>query len=438
MINAPPPDKGAQSFAPTPPGQRARLVIPPRQPLQSKTPRPHKGLILVIVLCALLAVSSGGQHLNGDSLLPASMSWYSMIGSLLMVGASVLLYWRSRYPLPITVILIVLTGLFPTTPLPLLIALPGSVAYTRGFRRWSIIISGFLATTVSFLWDLAGSTSYFVILFTAPDSAPVDPVTLIPIVPVIAALVVAAVTALGITKKLRVERDTAQHETAAVALNVEALYREVELDHHRRALARELHDTLAASLSTLSLHAGALEMTIGEDDPRANTAARAVRESAQHSLDDLRNVVRELRNAELPSQRGTSFNELPALIDKAVQEGTDVRTQLMLTDPDSCDPTTAHAVYRIVQEAISNVRRHAPNATLYLDLRGGPGVGITVQATNWIPAGGSAHTTIGGGNGLTGMAERTELLGGRFQAGPTAQDAFGIAAWLPWLPAQIH
>lgn len=438
MTTAPPPPSSGWTPGAVPPSQHAAPVTRIPQALPQGKPRgkvrERVKSITLVVLSVLLVLASGGHHAGEDSVFSAPMQTYSGFGALAMTGASVMLMWRARWPVPISLGLILLTALIPTSPLPVLIALPAAAAATLGYRRWGLILGTCAATAVSFAWDVVARTSFLAVFIDSPGPGTPERLSLFWVVPVLAVIVVVPFAATGITHRFRSERDAAQLETAAAERSIVALHREVELEQHRRALARELHDTLAANLSTLSLHASALEMTVGAEDDRANAAARTVRESAQHSLDDLRNVVRELRNPQLPTYQGTGFPELPQLIDRAVHEGTDVRTQLFITDPASCDPDTAHAVYRIVQEALSNVRRHSPRAALYLDLRGGPGVGVTIRATNWLPRPGEAPTSIGGGHGLTGMAERVELLGGVFQAGPTAEGAFGIAAWLPWLP----
>lgn len=417
------------------PGQTlAKAVVPYKKP----TAIGRIGSISLILVSMLLVLSTGGTHAGDDSVFPQAVKMFAGVGATVMFVASVLLYWRKRLPIPISLGFIMLTTIVPTTPLPMLIALPSAVTAARGPRAWWLIVGSYIATCVSFVWDLLSGTSYIGILAGDPAPAAGTPERLVLFwtLPLLAALVVLPFAAVGLGKRVRNERDAAQRETVFAEQNVRALHREVEIEQHRRELARELHDTLAANLSTLSLHAGALEMTVGDESERAQQAARAVRESAQNSLDDLRNVVRELRNPQLPASTHKGLLDLPELIDEATRAGTDVRVQFYVSDPQLCDPMAAHAVYRLVQEAISNVRRHAPGAALYLHLRGGPGVGIHIQATNWlVPNKQLMGSTTGGGHGLPGMAERVEMLDGAFQAGTTTEGAFAIAAWVPWLTA---
>ena len=424
---------GAMTSAPPPPvgGWDAASPAQPGRPRRRMSARAKS--IWLVVLCVLLVISTAGTHGGERSSFPVPLQNYAQLGGFVMIGASVLLMWRHQRPVPIALGLIILTALVPTTPLPVLIALPAATAVTVGIHRWALILGTFVATVISFVWDVASRTSYLAQLVNESAPGTSERFSLFWAVPVLAAATVAPFAATGIARRLRIERDAAQRESSAAERNVKAMHREVELERHRQELARELHDTLAARLSTLSLHAGALELTVGPDDDRAIAAARAVRESAQHSLDDLRHVVKELRNPDALADARTQLGELSALIDEALRAGTDVRAQVFVTDPAACDPRVAHAVYRMVQESISNVRRHAPGAALRIDLRGGPGAGLTLSATNALAPG--AQTT-GSGNGLLGMAERAELLGGTFQAGPVPESAFEVRAWLPWMPVE--
>lgn len=416
-----------------PPSPGAWRAPGPPAPYTPKRRHPGRAAtVWAVVLSILLAISTSGTHSGDDSVLPQVLRLYVRLGAFVMIGVSVMLVWRHRWPEWISLGAILLTLLIPTTPLPMLVALAAAVAAVGVRRRWALIAGSYLATVVTFVWDLSAPTSYIARFADDPAVGTPERWALLWAVPALAAFAVLPFAVVGVVRRLRVERDAAQHETAMVERNVQALHREVDLERHRQELARELHDTLAARLSTLSLHVGALELSVDPRDERAAAAARVVRESAQHSLDDLRFVVRELRNPTMPEAATMGLGELSTLIDDALRVGTDVRAQVFVSDPGSCDPRVAHAVYRLVQESISNVRRHAPGSPLHVDVRGGPGAGLSIRATNWMTA--PADLSSSGGNGLLGMAERAELLGGTFQAGPSPDGAFGVVAWLPWVP----
>jgi len=352
-----------------------------------------------------------------------------MAGAWLMIGASVLLVWRHRWPVVVVSVAVAFTLVFPTTPLVALVACAAVVAATAGWFRWLFIVAVYAATVVSFSWDVASHVSLLSDFIGGPTEGTPARLALFWAVPVLAALAVAPFAGFGFLRSIRRERDAAQLYTAAATRNVAVLHREVELERERQDLARELHDTLAARLSSLSLHAGALELTVDGNEHAAATA-RIVRETAQGTLDELRHVVHVLRN---PDAAGNSSGlmDIASLIDEALRDGVDVRAQLLVSDAATCDPQVAHACYRLVQESISNLRRHAPGQAVRVEVRGGPETGVTVTATNWMTPG-VRPTSVGGGHGLIGMSERVALVGGSFQAGPTPEGAFAVIAWLPW------
>ncbi|GAB3130652.1 sensor histidine kinase [Glaciibacter psychrotolerans] len=390
------------------------------------------GSIALAVLCALLVMSAGGTHGGEHSTFPSAVQALAIVGVFPMLAVSVLLIWRHRFPLLISILATALTVALPTTPLPALVALAALTAARRGWVRWTMMGATYAATIVSFCWDVASETSHLATLSGGSAEGSAARLALFWVVPILAALAVAPFAAYGVTRQIRAERDTARRGNVTAARNIAALHQEVSIERERHEIARELHDTLAARLSSVSLHAGALELQVGDSDARATAAARAVRESAQHSLDDVRSVVRVLRNPELHTGAGAGLVDIPGLIDAAVREGTDVRTQMFVADASACSPSVAHAAYRIVQEAISNVRRHAPGASLSVDLRAGPETGVTIRIVNRLVP--EAHpTSTGGGNGLVGMSERAALVGGSFEAGETAEGTFAVVAWLPWV-----
>lgn len=355
----------------------------------------------------------------------------AMFGAWPMIGVSVLLIWRHRWPLPVSATAVALTLVIPTTPLPALVACAAVSAAMTGWRRWVLIAGTYAATVVAFCWDIASHVSLLSNFVGEPAEGTPARSALFWAAPVVAALASAPFAGFGFLRSVRRERDVAQAGTAAATRNVTALHQEVERERERQELARELHDTLAARLSSLSLHAGVLELTVGSDEQAAATA-RIVRETAQGSLDELRHVVHVLRNPGAATP-GTGLLDIASLIDETLRDGVDVRAQVLVSDAATCDPQVAHACYRLVQESISNVRRHAQGQAVRVEVRGGPETGVTITATNWLMPGTPA-SSVGGGHGLTGMSERVALVGGSFQAGATLDGAFTVIAWLPWSP----
>jgi signal transduction histidine kinase len=93
----------------------------------------------------------------------------------------------------------------------------------------------------------------------------------------------------------------------------------------------------------------------------------------------------------------------------------------------------SRTAYRIIQEGLTNVRKHAPGVIADLRLRGGAGGWLTIELTNPLPLGGGrAAPPEGGGTGLVGLVERAELAGGSLEHGMTPSGAFRLVARLPW------
>ncbi|GLW99796.1 histidine kinase [Microtetraspora sp. NBRC 16547] len=219
----------------------------------------------------------------------------------------------------------------------------------------------------------------------------------------------------------------------------------------RERIAREMHDVLAHRISILSLHAGALEYSPGAPPEQIQRAASAIRTSAHQALQDLREVIGVLRQAPedaRPERPQPTLADLPALVEESRQAGMDVALDLVepapsapeLSVPTSSGPAPPEALgrnaYRIVQEALTNARKHAPGAPVTVRVTGAPGEGLTVEVANPVPAAAHRRQAVseipGAGTGLIGLAERAKLAGGRLDHHLADEGAFVLRAWLPW------
>lgn len=191
----------------------------------------------------------------------------------------------------------------------------------------------------------------------------------------------------------------------------------------RESIAREMHDVLGHRLSLLSVHAGALEYR--PDAPAADVARAAgvIRESAHQALQDLREVIGVLRAPvqELPQP---VYADLPALVAESARAGMRVtlRDEVARDVPD----TLGRTVYRIVQESMTNARRHASGSTVDVHVRVADGLAVDVVNTV------GDQGEPGGGQGLAGLKERAALAGGRLTAGREPGGGWRVSAWLPW------
>jgi signal transduction histidine kinase len=212
----------------------------------------------------------------------------------------------------------------------------------------------------------------------------------------------------------------------------------------RDRIAREMHDVLAHRLSLLSLHAGALELW-PDAPPEIARAAGVIRGSAHGALEDLRHVIGVLRagrgdedrGAELadgvPERPQPTLVDLPVLIDESRKAGTRVVLECEVTDLAAVPEAVGRTAFRIVQEGLTNARKHADDAAVSVAVRGAAADGLTVEIRNPWPVGVARTVPIpGAGMGIIGLAERAALIGGRLEHGRTPAGEFRLRAWLPW------
>jgi signal transduction histidine kinase len=199
----------------------------------------------------------------------------------------------------------------------------------------------------------------------------------------------------------------------------------------RERIAREMHDVLAHRISLLAVHAGALEVRRDAPEPE-RAAAGVIRRCAHDAIEDLRGVIGMLREPADDRPQPT-LADVPALVDESRAAGATVA--LDLVEHDAVPSGVGRHVYRIVQEALTNARKHAPGAPVRVAVTGGADTGLVVEVGNAL--GTPLRTGAGGalpgtGAGLAGLTERVRLAGGRIDHGPTPAGDFRLRAWLPW------
>lgn len=201
----------------------------------------------------------------------------------------------------------------------------------------------------------------------------------------------------------------------------------------RTRIAREMHDVLAHRLSLLATYAGALEYRPDASPERLAEAAGVVRAGVHQALDELRDVITVLREDDDPEGTASlapqpSLLDLPRLADETRSAGTDV-TLHVAVDATDVPPTLGRGTYRLVQECLTNARRHSPGAPVDVWVDGVRGDELVVQVRNALrPAAEPAH---GSGTGLIGVAERVAMLGGTTEHGVVGAE-FVVTARLPW------
>ncbi|GAA4900170.1 sensor histidine kinase [Streptomonospora salina] len=285
---------------------------------------------------------------------------------------------------------------------------------------------------------VAGQIGYFAV-FTgiAPPDRQADPGELEWIV-AFTAVTVVAVLGWGAVIRHRRRLVLSLHERAVRAESEAQLRAEQAQLHAREQIAREMHDVLGHRLSLLSVHAGALEYRPDAPAAEVARAAAVIRESSHRALQDLREAVGVLRApvGELPQPK---LADVRGLVAESAAAGMGVE----LDDGVSGRPpeTAGRTAYRVVQEGLTNARRHAPDARVRVVLRGACGEGLSAEVANTAPGTGGGYgggpderdePDGGGGRGLLGLAERVALAGGRITHGPDGAGGFRLRVWLPW------
>ncbi|MGW5382595.1 sensor histidine kinase [Nocardia sp. NPDC003963] len=365
-------------------------------------------LVLVAVAIALVAVA---HRLAVPQPVPAWIvygDWF--IGAL---GCAALWY-RRRFPVSLAGVLIVCSAFSETVSGAAIVAL-FTVAVHCSTRATALLCTASVA-----------ALSTYQLLRPEPNAAPVV---------VFAAIVLGhiAVVGWGLLVRSRRELITSLRERAAAA-DAEARLRAERAQHEARsALAREMHDVLGHRLSLLSVHAGALAYY--RDAPAGDiaNAAEVVRENAHRALQDLREVIGVLRApvGELPLP---VVEDVLELIDEAERAGSTVELldeTGVTTDGRMLSATQGRTLYRLVQECLTNVRKHAPGASVVVRITGQPGTRLVTEIVNDAPSNAPAQCG-GSGEGLRGLAERARLVAGRLEYGPTTAGGWRVRMWLPW------
>jgi signal transduction histidine kinase len=350
----------------------------------------------------------------GESLI----GWLLFGDTVLGVVSFVLIRWRHRHPAVIGVVLGLFSFVSTSSSGPSTWMI-GSIASHRRWRLLGLVVP--LSIVAGLVQERLGVTDQ-----TLPMWASIAFGALV------AGILVATGYAMGSQRELvgsyRDRAETAEREQRARVAQAQAA--------ERTRIAREMHDVLAHRISLVAMHASTLSYRTDLPEEDRATAARSIEENAQRALSDLRAVLGVLRDPTQPTDAAPEppqpgIHDLAALVEEEAAGG--MRVRLSNRVEDDMPAATGRTAYRIVQEALTNVRKHAPGTTVTVDLDGTPEDGLVVAVRNAAPVGQVRRTPLpASGLGLLGLTERAALAGGRISHGVDSTGGYSVRAWIPW------
>ncbi|MFS3127810.1 sensor histidine kinase [Nocardioides sp. Bht2] len=224
-------------------------------------------------------------------------------------------------------------------------------------------------------------------------------------------------------------RDRAQRAEAEQALRSEKARGD-----ERSRIAREMHDVLAHRISQVSMQAGALTFREDLSTEQLRAGVGVIHEQANLALEDLRSVLGVLRDpdtGQLLDRPQPTWRDIEALVQDAREAGQTIEFTDTVCDAETLAPAIGRTAYRMVQEGLTNARKHAPGATITLQVSGDAETGLAITISN--PLGFAPSPVPTSGLGLVGLNERAELAGGTLEHRRDGH-AFVLRCWLPWSP----
>jgi signal transduction histidine kinase len=396
-------------------------LLPPEDPTQPRGVRRTVRDWLVDVTAFLLSLALG-VGIFADSMNSASrhVPEGQIFLDLALGGITcVVLWWRRRWPVGIAVFTAVVSAVSGLAAVAAAVAL-----FTAAVHRRTSVAMGVAAV------NLAAGAVF-------PIYRPQEMKWWVS--EVIAFAIIAIVTALGMFVRARRQLIWTLRERAERAEAEQRMLAEQARLGERTRIAREMHDVLAHKISMMALHAGGLQVRPDLPTEEVRETAELLRATAQQALEELRGVIGILRDESAAGSGGSApaapqptLRDIPALVDETRRAGANI--DFVMDVPDGAEPPAAlgRDAYRIVQEALTNVAKHARGTATSVAVVGHPGAGLHVDIRNRLPLAGNRSTLPGAGAGLLGLEERVTLAGGTLRHGPDQSGHFVVDARLAW------
>jgi len=365
-------------------------------------------LAIAVTVGGIVLAESWDQH--SDALLVVDF----VLGAASLVG----LWWRRSHPGPVGVLTALASGISATAAGPALIA-AFNVALRGTWRQILAVVGASAVVIVA-----------FPLVYPPPDSFGLNLV--------IGVLLMGVVFGWGLLARVRREQVLTLRDRA-VQLEAEHRLRiEQARDAERRAIAREMHDVLAHRISLLSLHAGALEFRPDAPPEDVAEAAGVIRATARAALEELRQVIGVLRDGSdegPPEPPQPTLADVPALVEESRAAGMRIGCTVDVPDVGDVPAALGRTAYRVVQEGLTNARKHAPAAAVEVTITSALGwLDVEVVSRRPVGVAAASEPLPGAGSGLIGLGERVALAGGELHHGPDAGGDFVLHATLPRRP----
>ncbi|MGJ0117595.1 sensor histidine kinase [Williamsia sp. MIQD14] len=401
------------------------LEAPGGSPGHLRRRRTTVGLVSVSLFTTLMTVGLAAGAGTPDGLV--------FCGLVLNVAAAAALVRRHEHPMLVLTIAVAGPLFFPTDATAALVALYAVVSGVRDRRVVVATVVVWAACTVSLTYDAFRRRDYSALTMGVriPEGGPVPDWNLpVWVAPLVAAAMVTLVVVVAVQR-----RTSSQLTAVATALDdrtreSEVMRAEMAVAADRARIARDMHDTLAATLSRISLTAGGLQVNSTEGPERVANTASLIQKTAHDGLDELKRIIGVLRGG-TAADVGSGAQDLDGVTDlvaSARSAGVHV-TMLLDVPPEPLGPLAGHVAYRVVRESLTNASRHAFGSPVRVSVHGTPDRGLEVEIRTGRTA--AAPTPTGTGTGLQGIDEMVGGAGGRFGARYIGDD-FVVHAWLPW------
>jgi signal transduction histidine kinase len=377
--------------------------------------------VLWFVLGTLFAVRLTQSQIDSDTSTVADIVTVGVAGASCLV-----LWWRRRWPVHLAVALSILVCFWPAAQIPALVCL-GTVAVRRPARQLVVVLLVLLAgTAIRLAYAFPGFRFSLEIQSSAASADGSN---------IIGSLLLAGIVVLwGLYIRARHQLVASLRERADRAESEQRLRISQARSAERTRIAREMHDVLAHRVSLISLQAGAFQVSEQRSDDQVTDFAKAIRSSAHRTLDDLREVIGVLRTeeTEAPLTPQPTFTDIVGLVDESARTGMEVSLHEELGDELRHIPTqVGRTAYRVVQEGLTNARKHSPGAAVTVTLEADRRTGLLVEISNARSPAAELSSIPGAGQGLVGLSERAGLIGAELTHGWTTADNFRLSLRLP-------